>query len=236
MYLRGGSRLAADPPVLPEPPQGFVQHPMSGICTQSTSQWTAGLTEQLPCTTDDRLDEAAGAAVYTTDPLDRDLSLSGPILANVWLTTTARDAIVTVRVTDVDPSGRSTELTTGWQAASLRAVDASRSRIVKGQMLQPWHPFTRDSALPVPVGQPVEVPVEVFPARAVIKAGHRLRIAISPGDFPHQLPPVPRLLDSLGGYDQVLTDPAHPSYVALPALGDCARGCPPLPVPDLTRG
>ena len=33
-------------------PKAFLQHPVSGICTQSTSQWTAGLGEALPCTND----------------------------------------------------------------------------------------------------------------------------------------------------------------------------------------
>ncbi|HEU4656874.1 MAG TPA: CocE/NonD family hydrolase, partial [Capillimicrobium sp.] len=235
LYLRGGGALAAAPPATAEAPQSFAQQPLSGLCTQSTSQWTAGLTEQMPCTTDNRLNEL-GEAVYTTPPLERDLELSGPVLANVWLRTTARDAAVTVRLTDVDPSGRSTELTTGWLAAGFRAVDRGRSRVVDGQLLQPWHPFTRESVLPVAPGEPVELPVEVFPVRATIAAGHRLRVTVGPSDFPHQAPTATRLLDELGGVDEVLTDPGHASYVALPALGECRLGCAPLPVPDLLRG
>ncbi|HEY8589804.1 MAG TPA: CocE/NonD family hydrolase C-terminal non-catalytic domain-containing protein, partial [Naasia sp.] len=175
-------------------------------------------------------------AVYTTPPLEQELDLSGPVLANLWVRTTARDAAVTVRVTQVAPDGASTELSTGWLAASFRAVDGSRSRVVDGQLLQPWHPFTRESVLPVVPGVPSELAVEVFPLRARIPAGHRLRVTVGPADFPHQLPPAPALLGRLGGRVEVLTDPVHRSYVALPELGDCADGCPPLPVPELRRG
>ena len=62
-------------------------------------------------------------AVYTTKPLRRKLELSGPILANLWVRTTASDAVVTVRVKDVGPDGKATELTAGWLAGSFRAVD-----------------------------------------------------------------------------------------------------------------
>jgi uncharacterized protein len=222
-YLRGGQALAPEAPPGSEPSQSFTQQPLSGICTQSTAQWTAGLTGQLPCTTDDRPNETLGNAVYTSPPLAGDLRLDGPILADIWLATTAKDAAVTVRVTDVDPAGRSTELTAGWLAATFRAVDQARSRMVRGQLVQPWHPFTRASILPVHPGEPMELPVEVFPTNGVIPKGHRLRVTVSPSDFPHQMPPAPQLLAGLGGQDRVLTDPEHPSYVALPEVGDsCA--------------
>ncbi|HET6550227.1 MAG TPA: CocE/NonD family hydrolase, partial [Solirubrobacter sp.] len=76
LYLRGEQRLDATPPRAAEPSQSFAQQPLSGICTQSTAQWTAGLAEPLPCSTDNRADEALGSAVYTTAPLSRDLELS----------------------------------------------------------------------------------------------------------------------------------------------------------------
>ena len=145
------------------------------------------------------------------------------------MTTTATDAVVSVRATDVAPDGTSTELTAGWLAGSFRALDPTRSRYVNGQLLQPWHPFTKSSVLGVTPGAPIELPVEIFPTNAVIKAGHSLRIAVGPNDFPHAVPPALQLVSSLGGVVQVLHDPQHPSYVALPTLGSCPRAasrCP----------
>ena len=247
-YLRGGGRITRPAPEAAETPLAFTQNPAAGICTQSTVQWTAGLGDAIPCTDDGSVDDADGA-VYTSKPLPRKLELSGPILANLWVKTTASDAVVTVRVKDVGPDGKATELTAGWLAGSFRKVDPSRSRYVASRrgkdvrreghrvLLQPWHPFTRDSVLPVPAGQPIELPVEVFPTRATIKRGHRLRITVAGGDFPHQVPPLPQVAASLGGQVQVLTEPGHASYVELPAIHrHCGKRCRPLPVPNLIRG
>jgi putative CocE/NonD family hydrolase len=214
------------------------------VCTMSTGQWTAGLGEQLPCFTDDRLNALSGGASYTSTPLAADLRISGPIAARLWLSTTASDAAVAVRVDDVAPDGTSAGMTTGWATAAFRATDARRSRTVRGHLLQPWHPFTQESVLPVAAGTPTAVDVEVFPTNWVLKAGHRLKIVVDPSDFPHALPPAPALLARLGGQVSVLTDPAHPSAVELPVVGStCAAGadaatgaCASLPVPDLTRG
>ncbi len=236
LHLRGGGRLDAGAPGAGEAPQQFAQNPVSGVCTQSTVQWTAGLGQGIPCTQDNRTNESLGDAVYTTAPLAKDLELSGPVLANLWVSTTARDAVVATRLTDVAPDGTSSELTTGWLAASFRAVDRSRSRIVRGQLLQPWHPFTQASVETVEPGKPMEMPVEIFPVRAVIRVGHRLRLTVDPGDFPHQLPPAPQALSSLAGQVSVLTDPQHPSYLEIPGLGACAKTVRGLGRRKVTRG
>ncbi|MEA2346415.1 MAG: uncharacterized protein QOG62_202 [Thermoleophilaceae bacterium] len=235
MYLGAGKSLSPEKPGAGLHPQSFTQQPLSGICTQSTSQWTAGLLDAIPCTHDNRSNEA-GEATYTTEPMKKPLELSGPILANLWVTTTASDAVLTVRVTDVAPGGKSTELTDGWLAGSFRAVDRKRSRYVDGTLMQPWHPFTEASEQPLKPGVPTRLPVEIFPTRASIQPGHRLRVSVGPSDFPHQLPPLPQLLNGLGGTVKVLTDPAHPSAVELPGLEPCkATPCKTLPMPRLVR-
>jgi putative CocE/NonD family hydrolase len=222
--------------MVPSTPDVFLQNPVSGVCTQSTSQWSAGLLAPVPCTTDNRLDEATSGVSYTTAPLTHDLQFDGPLFADVWVSTTASDAVVTVRVTDVAPDGTSTELTDGWLAGSFRALDASRSRYVNGQLMQPWHPFTQASVLPVAAGAPIELPIEIFPTDAVIPAGHSLRLYVGPNDFPHAVPPLSQLAGELGGVVQVLHDPQHASYLALPNVGTCASPCRALPLPHLIRG
>ncbi len=233
-YLRAGRALSPQAPSSNEPPDQFLQNPVAGVCTESTTQWTAGLGGQIPCTTDNRLDEAtSGGSSYTTAPMKSDFRIDGPIMADLWLATTARDAVTTVRVTDVAPDGTSTDLTDGWLAASFRALDPTRSRYVGGQLMQPWHPFTQASVLPVTAGKPMELQVEVFPTNAVIPKGHSLRIDVEGGDFPHAMPPLPMGLNELGGVVQILHDRQHPSYVALPTLG---TGTQQFSVPNLRRG
>jgi putative CocE/NonD family hydrolase len=237
-YLRnadagGTGELSPKPPATTEDSLWFTQNPLVGICTLSTSQWTAGLGDAIPCTTEDRINEALGAAAYLTPPLKRPLNLDGPILANLWLTTTAQEAITAVRFYDVAPGGDATELTAGWLAGSFRKVDRTRSRYVRGKLLQPWHPFTEDSVLPVEPGEPVRLPVEVFPTRATLGEGHQLKLVIQGGDFPHQVPPIQQLTGSLLGQIEILTEPGHRSSLTLPVLGHRSH---PINVPDLIRG
>ena len=65
----------------------------------------------------------------------------------------------------VDPSGASKQLTAGWLSASFRATDERRSRVVRGVELQPWHPFTRESAAPLEPGKATRLDVEGRPHR-----------------------------------------------------------------------
>src|SRR3954454_16111385 len=48
-YLRADGGLSTDKPAGSEAPDSFPQNPVTGICTQQTSQWTAGILEPPPC-------------------------------------------------------------------------------------------------------------------------------------------------------------------------------------------
>ncbi|HYZ28367.1 MAG TPA: CocE/NonD family hydrolase [Thermoleophilaceae bacterium] len=243
LFMRGGGRLRSDAPHAVEPPQSFPQNPATGACTLSTSQWTAGAGGYLPCEQEAQPDRTVGQASYESGPLPSDLRLDGPLLADIWMRTTATDAPITARIYDVAPDGSSFELTDGWLSAGYRATDPQRNRYHAGRLFQPWHPFTADSVLPVKPNEPMELPVEVFPTNALVRAGHRLRVTIASGDFPHQVAPGQTLAASLAGTATVLTDPQHPSSITLPAVGaSCALGrqrggtCRTWPTPRLLRG
>ncbi|WP_157888152.1 CocE/NonD family hydrolase [Bacillus marinisedimentorum] len=216
-YLRSGNKLSTNPPNHSESADIMLQEPVNGICSSSTNQWLAGLVDAVPCTKDNRLTELT-EVTYTTEPLAEDLKISGPIGAEINISTTSRDAVLSVRVTDVAPDGTSRELTAGWLAASFRAVDESKSRYLDGENVQPWHPFTKDSVMPVEPGEPMKLNVEIFPTNAMVIAGHRLRVAIGPSDFPHSVAPAPMQLEQLGGTVSLLHDDGHASFVTLPVV------------------
>ncbi|PTX58471.1 hypothetical protein C8P63_11658 [Melghirimyces profundicolus] len=212
--------LGEDRSLKPERPSSegkdsMPQIPVNGVCSGSTNQWTAGLVQAIPCTKDNRLTEKT-EITYTTPVLKEDLKFSGPIAAKIYASTTAREAVLSVRITDVAPDGTSTELTAGWLAASFRETDESKSRTIQGENLQPWHPFTRESVKNVTPGEIMPLDVEIFPTNAVIKQGHRLRVAIGPSDFPHAVSPLPQLADQTGGVLTLHHGPSHPSRVVLP--------------------
>lgn len=218
LYLRGDKSLSATAPADGEASNIAVQEPLNGLCSLSTDQWTAGITGYipLPCQSDSSLAEITDV-IYETAPMTEDTYINGPIEVDAWISTTASDAGVSVRVDDVNGS-TVTALTNGLQTASLRAVDPTRSRYMNGQMIQPWHPYTQASVQTVASGTPVLVPVEVFQTSAVIAKGHKLRVAIGASNLPQGVPPIPTLLNSLLGAMTIYSDAAHPSTVVIPVV------------------
>lgn len=215
--------LRADGSLTPEPPgesEGSHQMPQlygNGPCSRSTSQWLMGAADRTPCQTDNRLTELA-ELTFTSEPATEELLLNGPVAASLVVSTTAEESVVVARLTAVAPDGRSRELSTGLLAATFRAVDEEASRVIDGMNLQPWHPYTRDSVMPVDSGEPMVLDIEIFPTAARIPAGWSLRLAIGTADFPHAVSPLPMLAAQQAGVLTVHHDAAHPSSVVLPMV------------------
>lgn len=219
-YLRGDDSLTPTAPEVGEASHTVIQQPLNGLCSPSASQWTAGalgLIPVIPCLSDDTLATVLDAN-FETAAMEQDFYFTGPIQADIWIETTAENAGVSVRVSDVGPDGNATPLSNGILTASMRAIDMDRSRTLDGEMIQPWHPFTQESVQSVGSGNPVKLSIEIFPTSALIKAGHRLRVSVGPSDIPHGLPPLPDLLNSLLGVLTILNDAEHPSSVVLPVV------------------
>ncbi|MDQ1747228.1 MAG: uncharacterized protein QOD07_1491 [Frankiaceae bacterium] len=189
--------------------------PVAGVCSESTAQWTAGVApnnEKL-CTGDHRLNDLAGVTYDL--PLTKTTRLAGTSMAKLFVSTTARDAFVTARLEDVAPDGTSTPLTSGWQVLSLRKVDTRKSVYRDGLMIQPWHPDTRDSVLPVTAGSVYELDVEIFPTAAQLAAGHTLRLALQTADEPHATAPAPQAVNAAGSVLTVYSSAKYPSQLVL---------------------
>jgi len=220
LFLRGDKSLTGERPAAGEAGSVIAQIPIEGLCSQSLSQWTAGLAGlfPFPCFSDDTFDQIP-SATFSTPVLDSDYYLNGPIQADIWISTTSLDAGLSVRVSDYNPATRkSTPLSNGLLTASHRAVDASRSRHINGEMIQPWHPFTKASVQAVKSGEPMLLPVEIFPTSALIQKGHQLRVSIAASNLAQGLMPVPTLVGSAVGAITVYNDPEHPSSVVLPVV------------------
>jgi putative CocE/NonD family hydrolase len=189
--------------------------PVAGLCTRSASQWTAGLAAVPGCETDNRANDTS-ATSYQTAPLSRPVHLMGPVDARLFASTTARDGMLSVHVEDVAPDGSVDRLTGGWQVLSHRAEVPGRELRRDGEVLQPWHPFTKKAQLPVTPGTVMRVDVEVFPTGAVLRKGHRLRISLQAFDTPHLAPTARQLADEAGGVITIHHSPRYPSRLVLP--------------------
>ena len=218
-FLRSGGGLDRAAPPASAPPSLVLQQPLNGVCSQSSLQISLGLMgyTPLPCWYEDNLAQAL-EATFDTPPLEEDLYLNGPIQADLWMSTTAANAGLVVRVSDLEPDGTARSLTSGVQTASLRAVDESKSRYLDGEMIQPWHPFTVESEKKVGSGNIVEVPVEIFATSALVRKGHRLRVSVGASNFPFALMPLPSLAESLAGVLRIHSDAEHPSSIVLPVV------------------
>jgi putative CocE/NonD family hydrolase len=201
--------------------------PVSSPCSRLSIQWTAGLAAHgTPCETDNSTFEAT-SLTYTTPPVAHDTEVTGLVSADLWATLSSSDATLVAVLSDVDPSGKSTQLTAGFLLASQRAEDPSKeTRGPAGLVIRPWHPYTAASQQPVPSGTPQEYRIEIYPTSNVFDVGHRIRLTISTANTPGTLAPTSDLTNEAGGQLTMLSGMAHPSGVLLPMIPAASSNVP----------
>jgi putative CocE/NonD family hydrolase len=92
---------------------------------------------------------------YTTEPLQRDLEVTGPVKLELWAASTAPSTDFVGRLCDVYPDGRSINITDG---------------IARAARLRP--------------GEPVLHEIDLWSTSNLFKAGHRLRVQVTSSCFP----------------------------------------------------
>jgi putative CocE/NonD family hydrolase len=203
--------------------------PFTGACSRSSTQWTAGIVKTAPCETDNSSAELTGAS-FTSTPFKNAFTVSGPLMADLWISSTRADTTLVATLTDVHPDGTSDRVTAGSLVASLAATSATKcgdkvvdcSLYADGIPVIPWHPYTAESQKMLTAGQATELKIEIFPTSLVVQPGHRLRLSITTGDLPHQGPNLSTLANSIGGVDTIYFGGSTPSSVYVGAV-DAAR-------------
>jgi hypothetical protein len=118
---------------------------------------------------------AHGEAVFRTPPLVETTEIIGPMVLQLFASTTDTDALFFVTVSAEDAGGPATELTRGWLRASQAATDPARSL--------PWLPYHRhDRREPVQPGQVRRYDIPIVPAACRLLPGQRLRLRIKAAD------------------------------------------------------
>lgn len=192
--------------------------PVTGLCTRSANQWTAGVFNAVyadnPCFTDNTLNDYAGLT-FETPKLKKEARVQGPINVRLYTSTPTGDGMYSVSISDVAPNGKVTRLTGGWQVVSHRKLDRKKSRYLDGELIQAFHPFTKAAKSQLKAGKVAPIDVEIFPTGAAIKPGHRLRVNIAAFDVPHLLSPLPDLPGQLAPLT-IHASKRYPSIVTLP--------------------
>jgi putative CocE/NonD family hydrolase len=127
----------------------------------------------------DRSTEDARLLTYTSPVLAEDTRIAGHAQVTLYLSTTHNDGAVYVYLEDISPDGEVTYLTEGQLRLLHRKVSQAAPPY---HVFGPYHSYTKADALPVTPGELMEVKLTLLPTAALIKAGHRLRLAIAGHD------------------------------------------------------
>src|SRR5262249_58148152 len=112
------------------------------------------------------LEARADVLSYTSDLLERDLEIVGPVEMVLYAVSSARDTDWVVRLSDVYPDGRAIFMTEGIIRARYRGgVDGDAV-----ELLEP--------------GEAAEYPIRCYPTANVVRRGHRLRLHVTSSSVP----------------------------------------------------
>ena len=150
------------------------------------------------------LEARSDGLVYTSEPLEQDLEVTGPVIVKMHASTDGRDTDFTAKLTDVHPDGFSWNLCDGIIRGRYRE---SPERQV---LLEP--------------GAVYEFTIDLLATSNVFKKGHRIRVDIASSNFP-QFDRNPNTGNKFAedakmrvAHQQVFHDGAHPSHVILPVI------------------
>ena len=124
---------------------------------------------------DDRGDMDARMLSYTSEPLPQDMQIAGYPVVTLQLASDREDGVVYIYLEDVDADGRSRYVTEG----GLRLIHRKTVPNPYFENDLPYHSFARRDGEAMPPGQAVEVSIQLWPIAVLMRAGHRIRIAIA---------------------------------------------------------
>lgn len=127
----------------------------------------------------DRADPDKRLLVYTSEPLPQTTEVTGHPVIRLHMSSTRIDGAVIVYLEDVAPNGVVTMLTEGGIRLIHRKVSNDTPPY---PMFGPYHTFERKDALPMKIGDPVEIGFDLLPLSIRIEKGHSLRVAIAGND------------------------------------------------------
>jgi predicted acyl esterase len=183
-------------------------------------EWVNGVAIIGP---DGRVDAVRRVLTFTSQPLEKDLDVTGPIMLKLYASSTAIDTQFIVKLSDQNPQDDAawkkgdqptfTPVSKGWLKASHREKDEKRSK--------PERPFyTHTNPQPLTPGEVYQFDIEVLPISYVFKKGHRLRLELANSDSPatdgvfsHPYHPTQM------GTDTIHHDAGHASCILLPVIG-----------------
>jgi uncharacterized protein len=148
--------------------------------------------------------------VFQSEPLDRDIEVTGEITVSLWASSSAVDTDFTAKLLDVYPA--SADFPGGFDMNIGDGIVRTRFR----DSLKEEKPMTPGTAY--------EFTIKLYPTSNIFKKGHRIRVDISSSNFP-RFDVNPNSGEPLNDHrrmivatNTVLHDKAHPSHIVLPVI------------------
>ena len=220
-YLDQNGRLSPDSG---EPPAegGEVYAVDQGVTTGTNNRWMTQMGEPV-LNLDDRGAMDARMLTYTSAPLATDMQIAGHPVVSLRLASDREDGSVFVYLEDVDPDGRSRYLTEG----GLRLLHRATGPNPYLETEVPYRSYAGGDARPMVPDSVETVQIGLWPIAALVRAGHRIRIAVAGADA-DMFGPLPADGQTL----QVYRGGDDPSRITLPVV---PGGLPPAAQGELSE-
>jgi predicted acyl esterase len=203
-YLRSGGALDPSPPMSTEEASGWVSEPAQPVPTLGGAVLTlpqCGPHDQRPLESK----HADSMVVFDSAPLTSALYAHGKLSASVWVQSSAVDTDVTVKVTDVYPTGES-------------------MLVQDGNLRMRWRDGPNMRAAPLVPGRSYQVTIEIGYTSYLFSPGHRIRVAIASSNWPRFSVNLQNgdfmngTSAAVAAKNAVLHDAEHSSVVIVPTL------------------
>jgi predicted acyl esterase len=155
-----------------------------------------------------------GSVTFRTPPMVESTEICGPMVLNLYASTTDTDVLWFVSLLEISPNGEERLLTRGWLRGSQRRIDPELSR--------PWQPYHLHTGRePLTPNEIYEFNIEVRPYGILLRPGYRIMVRIKCCDDevpPHHLHGIGmgHLWRQNSARVTVYHDADHPSHMLLP--------------------
>lgn len=200
----GNGSLSPHPPSGAERPDVYLYDPNDPVPSLGGMVFgpTAGIRNQ------ESVEARGDVLVYTSEALEEDMEVTGPVRAVLFVSTSARATDFTAKLVDVHPGGEAYNVTEG--------------------ILRREYPEA---------GAPVRIEIELWPTSMLFRRGHKLRLEVSSSNYP-RFDRHPNVLEEVVDASQavvatqtVFHDALHKSHLVLPWVPEGPAGAGEEPAP-----
>lgn len=199
-YLTSDRRLTLETPAAAAEPHEFTFDPANPCPTLGGANLTIdrGPMDQR------KIEDRDDVLVFTSNVLDKPVEVTGRVLARIFVSSSAVDTDLSVRLCDVCPDGRSMLIAEG--------------------MLRLRHRKSTAQPVPLTPGQIEEVTVDCWSTSQIFNTGHRVRVTVTSSNFPRfdvnpgTAQPWSDTGEKVKQTNRIYCDSSHPSRILVPVV------------------